>query len=125
MVKPANRRIEKYYRKLKSMKVAYDTFTETKPDISVYGDLAKVQEITAGILNKHGILKRNRVPYQSFAVQLWKYHRSGQLSDKLLAWLIEGYKLEGCDEAILKEIANAVLGKSGAPATPSPAPLTL
>jgi len=90
---------------------------------TAHEDLAALDRMVGDILTKHGIFKRDRVKYLSFAREIYRFmRRYGAVPADYIEALVTKYRIEHCDVDILREIVNEMLGTAGgapAPAAPT------
>jgi len=76
-----------------------------------------IRSMVRDFLDEKGITGGIRATYLAFALELWRMveRQGGAASQKIAAGLIQKYKLGfGLDEALLTDIANAIIVKPSA-----------
>jgi len=81
--------------------------------------VATIRAMVQDLLDAQGITGGERATYLAFATKLWKHvtRQGGAASDKIATGLVAYFKTAyGLDEALLTDIANAIIVK----VTPTP-----
>jgi len=81
--------------------------------------VSTIREMVRDYLDAKGVTGGERATYLAFALKLWKHvmRQGGAASDRIVSGLIPYFKNSyGLDEALLTDIANAIIVKI----TPSP-----
>lgn len=103
------KRVSKYsFKKGTSMPTAYENVVK-EADVSVFNDLAALEEKVGQILTSHDVSGNFRVMYHNFARAVWSQNRKGTLTAGKINALKAYFEAQGADGAILDEIMNAVV----------------
>jgi len=114
MVKPATKRKEKYETKRKLMPDAYSTMIGRPAlDVDAVAKRAEIDAVIESILNVHGVAKTDRIKYYNFGRYIAK-RKEVATEEKVESEIMNRVVWEGANEEVLREIANAILGKTPA-----------
>ena len=108
----ASLRVEKYETKRTvSMPAAYEAMvSKREPRTENIGARAKLDELVAGILNRHNVPSNFRIPYHNFARKIEKLKRTNALVASSVEAALAYWEALGCERAILEEIVQAITG---------------
>ncbi|MBS7612478.1 hypothetical protein KEJ27_09840 [Candidatus Bathyarchaeota archaeon] len=96
-------------KKTTSMPPAYEARVG-KADVAVFGVLADLEAKCAGILTDADVTGSDRIKYLNFVRAVWSQVRKGTLTNSKKNALVTYFVSQGCDEAVLTQLANAVMG---------------
>ena len=112
MVKPASKRKEKYETKRKLMPDAYATMIGRPAlDVDAVAKRAEIDAVIESILNAHGIAKTDRIKYYNFGRYIAK-RKDIATDDKVEAEIMSRVTWENANEEVLRDIANAIRGRT-------------